>query len=339
MWIAVERGTRRVQGMALGEPRPGSPALAGAARLSREQAEGVVSGLTRDAQVLAALRSLLHRAGLFSPAAAAPPSDDDVRALALWLSARGRITVLERPWIPLPVGDGGPDEAASAPTPVDVGHHSIAYRVIDNGTGEPYAGVALKVLLPGGREVDQRTDADGWVRLDDVRAGRCEVRAHRGGRALEQVLAFEGMGPVIDGPVPTLVGDVFERPLFAGLERVGRTKPARESLAIARVARHRVRDGDTLASIAEQHELSTDELTSFNFGTTDPKKVRAALSRLVGSRTRNLRTGELVLSSRDQPGVLFVPRPFEAPGQETDHDYVIRVRRLAHEPPPFVLSL
>lgn len=339
MWIAVERGTRRVQGMALGEPRPGSPALAGAARLSPEQAEVVVSGLTHDARVLASLRSLLHRAGLFSPAAAAPPSDDDVRALARRLSARGRITVLERPWIPLPVGDGEPDEAASAPTPIDVGRHSIAYRVIDNGTGEPYAGVSLKVLLPGGREVEQRTDADGWVKLDDVRPGRCDVRAERGGRSLAQVLAFVGMGPVIDGPAPSLVDEAFERPVFAALERVGRTKPARDSLAIARVLRHRVRDGDTLASIAEQHGLGVDELTQFNFGTSEPREVSAALSRLVGARKRNLRTGEVVLSSLDRPGVLFVPQPFEAPGQASDHDYVIRVSRLAHEPPPFVLSL
>ena len=52
----------------------------------------------------------------------------------------------------------------------------FAVRVVDDETGDPVPGVALKITLPDGEEEVHTTDNDGMVEIDDMETpGTCDV--------------------------------------------------------------------------------------------------------------------------------------------------------------------
>lgn len=217
--------------------------------------------------------------------------------------------------------------------------HSISYQVVDDLTSEPLPGVELLVTLPNGKETPHTTDGDGMVRIEGLAPGRCDVRAKAGGKGLLEVLAYVGFGllPItVDAPTGE---PAWARPNVEELDVVGQRKLKPKATAIAKIRPYRVRTGDTLESIGERFGLARDEILQFNFGTTDRMKVRRMLAREVGCTWRDLKTGDFVFRSEDEPGILYLPEPFRAEGQRTDNDYVVRVKRIAPHHPPFVYSL
>ncbi|APR86757.1 hypothetical protein A7982_12106 [Minicystis rosea] len=250
----------------------------------------------------------------------------------------GRLTAV-RTRLPAPAG-GLEEEPETVRRPAQVERASITYQVVDDATSDPIADVALWVALPDGREEEKRTDAEGYVRFEGIRPGRCSVRADRGERDLLHVLVFDGFGLHPVGEHGALGrSERWPRPTVVELDKKLARKPQKRALAITAVRRHRVRTGETLASIAKLHDLDERALLQFNFGTTDHAEVQRLLVREVGCRRRNLGTGDVVLSDRDRPGILYIPEPFKAHGQSTDHDYVIRVHRVRPAPPSYAFSL
>jgi hypothetical protein len=248
----------------------------------------------------------------------------------------GRITAVRAPLGPPPVA---PEEEEKRVARQPTALASISYQVVDDATGDPVPDVTLFITLPDGKEQEKRTDKEGTIRFDGIRPGHCSVRGDRRDRDLLHVLVFTGMGLQRLGHHAAHGNEPWERPTMAKfkkkLVRTARAKAA----AITAVQRHRVRTGETLASIAERYDMTADELTKFNFGTTDKDEVQRLLIREVGCRHRDLSTGQVVLSDKDKPGILYVPTPFRAPGQMTDHDYVIRVHQVQPTPRPYVFSL
>ena len=337
MWILVERGrvawhvraSLDAAHLGAGAASPCSPALA--LELFRR--------LRTDAAGMVRLRRLLAdhlgRAGLRLSLL----SDDKVRADIARLVAVGRVRVAE--WAPGPAPDLGlPGEEECRPEELPQTLASIVYQVVDDLTHEPIADVSLIVTLPDGSEVPKKTNRDGIVQFDGLRAGRCGVRAELGGRDLLHVLAFDGFGqhPIGAGRHDRRTR-LWERPAFDGLERAGKRKPEDKPPVIATVLAHRVRTGETLASVAEVYETTQEALMEFNFGTTDHDAVQRLLASEVGCAVRDLESGDYVLSSADDPGILYIPRAWERFGQATDREWVIRVHRIQPEPPPFVFSL
>src|SRR3712207_7590937 len=53
---------------------------------------------------------------------------------------------------------------------------------------------------------------------------------------------------------------------------------------LARLVKYKVSDGETLESVAEANGISVNELTQFNWGTTDPKEIQKRLFLDVGCR-------------------------------------------------------
>jgi len=63
----------------------------------------------------------------------------------------------------------------------------IAFRVIDDATEEPCAGVQLKIKLPSGEVRDFTTDGSGRVRIDGLQPGTCDIQKMLDDKAFEVV--------------------------------------------------------------------------------------------------------------------------------------------------------
>jgi hypothetical protein len=63
----------------------------------------------------------------------------------------------------------------------------IAFRVIDDATEEPYAGVQLKIKLPSGEVREFTTDGAGRIRIDGLKPGSCDIEKMLDDQAFEVV--------------------------------------------------------------------------------------------------------------------------------------------------------
>jgi hypothetical protein len=75
--------------------------------------------------------------------------------------------------------------------------------------------------------------------------------------------------------------------------------------------RHRVSTGETPASIAQLHGVAWEQIAHFNWGTTDPAPLEDHYRDTLGC-TRRTPEGALRFDDSDAPGVLLIPRPWQA---------------------------
>ena len=183
----------------------------------------------------------------------------------------------------------------------------------------------LLVTLTDGSESSYTTDAEGTFRIDGIESGVCEVRADRGDRDLLHTLFFEALSETaLSARAVAGEHERWRRKTVRGMEPEGKRNAASEDLAIALVVEHRVRDGDTMAAIAEEHGLSEDELWLFNFDTTDEAELQGFLRREVGCTERDPETGLFIFTARDYPGTIYVPKELKRSGLQTGLTHVIR---------------
>lgn len=84
------------------------------------------------------------------------------------------------PRSPPPPARPGPTRPAGtrspSTTPADVPSPKwVEFRILDEETGEPVRGVALRLRLPDGSLVTRVTNADGLVRVTDLRGGMVDI--------------------------------------------------------------------------------------------------------------------------------------------------------------------
>jgi len=126
------------------------------------------------------------------------------------------------------------------------------------------------------------TDGDGRIRVDPV-PGTCSVRCKADGLKYEECAGYTGAG---------------ERPPPANPPKERRKAPS----AVAVVDVHRVKDGETLESVAARAGLTWQKLAKFNFATDDPKKVKAQLVQKVGCHKLDPKRRMYVFTVEDAPG-------------------------------------
>jgi hypothetical protein len=130
------------------------------------------------------LRPLVNDTELFvTPRAASVVSPAPVGGRPAYIAtliAEGRLTLLESR-TPVKIRGGvspiepPPDEPDEPPPDVPVETSWIKFRVVDDATGDPIAGVTLNVGLPDGSKRDFVTRPDGMVEINDIDPGTCEI--------------------------------------------------------------------------------------------------------------------------------------------------------------------
>ncbi len=204
----------------------------------------------------------------------------------------------------------------------------IRFRVVDDQSGEPLAGVALKVTQPNGRTFDYATRADGMVEVNGIDPGLCDVASSLDGALLSDTYAFVLMGDQPSPPplsAPSGNGDTM--PLDPSAEsRTRSAGAAGQGVRIALIEEHKVRTGESIKSLAEANGLTWQELARFNWSTAVPDEINVKLADEVGC-TRKAPDGvNYRFDDGDEPGLVLIPRPWSVTGLATERMHTIRVR-------------
>ena len=257
--------------------------------------------------------------------AGAPPqtagSKDDLRTRAARMFHLGELVAIPLPHEPLRKIEAleGEEQVAEASR---TEHAWVAFVVLDDVTGEPVAGVKLGIRLPEGGRAEHTTPGSGTLEFDPCARGTCTVDTSLGDATLGSVLELVRFG------APT------ERPL----EGIPFPNPDDRKPVVVRVTHHRVRSGESLASIAKGAGLDWKELARFNFGTDAPRKVNVALREQVGCHKRTADGHNYLFHDHDYPGIVYVPSPLCLEHLSTDQTHTLVVRPLTRPPRPFYFS-
>lgn len=275
-------------------------------------------GVVREHANQHVLRELLYNHGLSR--AYGPVSVDELAqrvAAQLW---EDRLRLAEAPPTRMRVIVPPHEEEEEAPAPAPVEEkYTFSLQVVDDATDQPISGIKLRIKLPTGSSQQSTTDGSGNIRVSNVPEGRIEVVSVIDGATLDETLAFVKSGA---GSAPQKQGSA------SGQKPSGRF--------LARLIQHKVSDGETLESVAENYGLTKNQLAQFNWGTTDPKEIQKHLFLDVGC-TMTDGGGKFVLSRHDDPGLLYIARPVELSLMASGPRQVLRVGKVP-APPAFVFS-
>ncbi len=110
-----------------------------------------------------------------------------IDSLARSISA-GDVRVVREPEF-LPGGEAErlPEEPEPVAPAVTETRHWIKFRVIDDETEEPVAGVTLSIREPNGMVREYETRRDGMIEVDDIDAGTCDIVSMSDDEAMEVV--------------------------------------------------------------------------------------------------------------------------------------------------------
>lgn len=74
-------------------------------------------------------------------------------------------------------GPAAPEPAPPVPPPVAPKTRDwVEFRLVDDASGAPVAGIAFEIELPGGEVVTRTTDGNGLIRIEGIAPGSCAVR-------------------------------------------------------------------------------------------------------------------------------------------------------------------
>jgi hypothetical protein len=194
----------------------------------------------------------------------------------------------------------------------------VAFQVVDDERGRTIPKVKLTITLPDGSRGDHETNDDGIVEVRDLERGSCTITADIANLTLGNTLSLVGSG-----------GHAAENNEIR--EKVSLTR-------LANVRPHRVRSGESLAKLASRYGLSWQALAQFNFGTTEPEKLKRLLRIQVGCRKTTADGNSYVFDDEDKPGILYVPEELRLSGLSTGTTHVLRVAPLARPRPRFLFS-
>lgn len=188
-------------------------------------------------------------------------------------------------------------KASAAKPPRQVGPRDFLLQIIDDGTGQPIAQLDVEVTLPSGQKRLIQSDREGFVEVREAGKGSNDVACALEGAVLDRTLAFVGTGARSGAGQGNAPPDL---PSLPG------------PLVVARVQEHKVKAGDTLASLASNIGLDWRELARFNWGVSDPQEINDA-------------------------DIVYLPRPWSASGLASGTPHQVRVRRIAGRLPDLKL--
>jgi hypothetical protein len=97
------------------------------------------------------------------------------------------------------------------------------------------------------------------------------------------------------------------------------------NFTIAKVEKHKVKSGESLASLAKGAGISWKDLALFNWGTDVPTEINLRLRDYVGCTKKTKDGHNYIFSDSDHPGILLIPSQWSLRGLAANKTHTIRV--------------
>ena len=243
---------------------------------------------------------------------------DDIAALL----AAGELVALEQRITPRIIHGGAPiqfqtgvlegEEEPVAPVrPPQEEKSFLRVRFVEDGTSEPIRGVRAVVTLPDGSKGEFDSQTDGAIEVHDLDPGTCDVKT-----VLDYDVArvSNTISYVTMGTTPTEESDLDAK---YSARRI-------DARFIANVEKHKVATGESIDSLARANGLTWQELSKFNWGTDVPDEINKRLRDEVGCTKKTADGYNYMFDDSDEPGILYIPKPWEASGLATDTTHTVR---------------
>jgi len=193
----------------------------------------------------------------------------------------------------------------------------IEIKIMDDQSGKPVNWVRLVVKTPDGNENFYTTDANGLVRIDDLEQGTCDVRCDLKNAKLADTLNFVGTGE----PKPP-----------AATSDNGNGSGGSTALRIAQIEIHKVKKGESIASLAAGAGMKWQDLAKFNWDTDVPTEINKHLRDEVGCTKKTKDGYNYMFDDSDDPGLMYIPKEWKQTGLATGSTHVFRVQKVRGGP-------
>jgi hypothetical protein len=100
-----------------------------------------------------------------------------------------------------------------------------------------------------------------------------------------------------------------------------------DNLFLVHAEEHHVQDGESIESLAQEANITPGELARFNWGTDDPKMINRFLRTRVGCTKRTKDGKNFIFSSEDDPGLIYIPKPFAEKKYPVNQNQKIQAQR------------
>jgi outer membrane protein OmpA-like peptidoglycan-associated protein len=207
---------------------------------------------------------------------------------------------------------------------------TFSAKVVDDATGEPIAGVKLELRLVDGSTLKVASGSDGSVEVLDVEPGSHTLSGSIGGTTKPSALEFVSVGE--SSSAGTTSEDAPKAPGKATKRPAADQSASPPSFSLVAVERYKVKKGDALEKIAAKNDLDRAMLAYFNWGVYSPREVEEKLRDQVGCTEKD-ENGRYVLADEDEPGIIFIPKPWRAAGLEAGKQHTVRVKPIQRPEP------
>ncbi len=208
-------------------------------------------------------------------------------------------------------------------------------KLVDDATGEPIPGVKLDLRLVDGSMHNLVSGSDGLIEVLDVEPGNHTLSRSIGGATMKSALEFVSVG---ESSSSGAVDGASKAPA-KGTQRPAPEEPGgAQSYSVVAVERYKVKRGDTLEKIAAKHDLGRATLAYFNWGVYSPPEIEGKLCELVGCTEKD-RSGGYVFTDEDEPGIIFIPKPWRAAELAAGKQHTVRLRPILPTEPALLPDL
>lgn len=212
----------------------------------------------------------------------------------------------------------------------------IYLRIIERHTQARVPNVRLSLKLANGQTFIAQSDGNGEIRLPNVAKGNFSVS----GLTLADMTAIKPKwGQLVGGPhqartddefkleVKTIPADQLKKEKEETIQPIPLPPQLRPdgTVNVARIETHRVQDNDTLNSLAQHYGTDWKVIAHYNWGTTEPERINAALRDEVGCTQMDKENKNYRFSSKDVPGIVFIPIPWSQEKLETGKHYLLQL--------------
>ncbi len=197
----------------------------------------------------------------------------------------------------------------------------IKIRIVDDETNRPAMGIGLDIKFPDGYESHYPVGVTGNIEVRAIASGRCDISCNFSDVYIEDCFKFVKVGE----------NSAEQKGVQRQDQRAADTQDdykAQKGSHLLDIEEHKVKDGETLESLAKQNDLTWQQLAYFNYGTKDLAKVNLFVANMVGSSKMTEDGKTYVFQSSDDPGIVYIPKRWSLANLDTDSIHTIRVKKV-----------